>query len=254
VTNRLQGKRALITGASRGIGAEIARAFAKEGAELVLVARSQTALDALQKEIGSGPRIEIIAADLSELTNVPPLAARVWEALGGLDIIVNNAGASEPIPSLIVAGDQAGWDKVQRLNIGAPLAILRAIGPHLLSQGSGSIINVASTLALLGSPLMGSYAASKAALLSLTRTLAAEWGPGGIRVNAVAPGPTETEMTAAMRAVPEMHAHYAQRIPLRRWGRPQEMAATAVFLASDEASFITGQTLIVDGGLSTVHP
>jgi 2-deoxy-D-gluconate 3-dehydrogenase len=144
----------------------------------------------------------------------------------------------------------SGWDKVMKLNVNSVVAICQAVGPHLLERGSGSVINIASVAALGGTPALSPYGASKAAVLSLTRSLAMEWGHAGVRVNAICPGWTRTDLNRNLWENPEIAAGMVERVPLGRWGDAEEMVGPAVFLASDAASYVTGLAVVVDGGMT----
>jgi NAD(P)-dependent dehydrogenase (short-subunit alcohol dehydrogenase family) len=248
------GKSALVTGASRGIGRAIALALAREGANVAITGRDAAGLAETARGIEAhGRRAVLLTADLQEPGAAWRLAADALAALGRVDILVNNAGGGSG-PTTLADGAPEDFDRVQALNVQAPLALLRALGPSMLERGSGSVINVASTLGLLGGPFMGAYAASKATLISLTKTLAGEWGQRGVRVNALLPGPTETELTRALTEDAALRAHYAERTALKRWGTAAEIAEAALFLAGDASSFVTGHALVVDGGITALHP
>jgi 2-deoxy-D-gluconate 3-dehydrogenase len=164
-----------------------------------------------------------------------------------VDIVVNNAGGINfTVPFLDMR--ITGWEKVMRLNVDAVLYVCQAVGPHMRERGSGSVINVASVAGLAAAPSLMPYGAAKAAVISVTKTLAVEWAPSGIRVNALCPGWTATELNRNMWDTPDGGQATIANVPMGRWGRPEEMAGPAVFLASDASSFMTGQTLIVDGG------
>jgi NAD(P)-dependent dehydrogenase (short-subunit alcohol dehydrogenase family) len=171
--------------------------------------------------------------------------------LGGLDIVVNNAGGNS-FSSPVVGMRFSGWEKTQRLNVDSTVHMLQAVGPVLLEQKSGSVINVASVAGLRGAPMMSHYGAAKAAIMSLTRSVAVEWAWAGVRVNTLLPGWIETDLTEFLRAAPDGGAGVLARVPMQRWGQVPEIAAGAVFLASDASSFMTGQELILDGGLSAM--
>jgi NAD(P)-dependent dehydrogenase (short-subunit alcohol dehydrogenase family) len=248
----LAGKKALVTGASRGIGQVIAVAFAQAGADVALAARGADGLAETAKQIRDVGReaIEIPA----DLTNQPTAAAVVDESiekLGQLDIVVNNAGGSNfMVPFLDVR--LSGWDKVMRLNLDATMWICQAAGAHMTARGTGSVINIASVAGLAAAPFLASYGAAKAAVVSLTKTLASEWGRSGVRVNALCPGWTATELNRNLWDSPDGGQAMIATVPMGRWGKAEEMAGPAVFLASDAASFMTGQVLAIDGGLTAV--
>ncbi len=248
----LSGKKAFITGASRGIGQEIAIAFAEAGADLVLVARSEDGLAATaEKAAGYGREAFVIRADVTDQEAVEGAVATAIERLGHIDIVVNNAGGSNfvvPFMDLRVPG----WDKLMRLNLTSAVYVCHAAGPHLAERGHGSVINVASVAGLAASPFLSPYGAAKAGLISLTKTLAVEWAPLGIRVNALCPGWTATELNRNLWEDETTGKATIATVPMQRWGRAAEMAGPAVFLASDASSYMTGQALVVDGGQTTM--
>ena len=248
----LNGKKAFITGASRGIGQEIAVAFAEAGADLALVARSEDGLAATaDKAVGYGREAHVLRADVTDQDAVEGAVAAAIERLGHVDIVVNNAGGSNfAVPFLDLR--VPGWDKLMRLNLTSAVYVCHAIGAHLAERGQGSVINVASVAGLAASPFLSPYGAAKAGLISLTKTLAVEWAALGIRVNALCPGWTATELNRNLWEDEETGKATIATVPMRRWGRAAEMAGPAVFLASDASSYMTGQALVVDGGQTTM--
>jgi NAD(P)-dependent dehydrogenase (short-subunit alcohol dehydrogenase family) len=244
----MNGKKALVTGASRGIGQAIAVALAEAGADLALVARGEDGLAATAKQVtGYGRDAFVIPADVTDAEEVAGAVGTAIERLGWVDIVVNNAGGSNfMVPFLDLR--LAGWDKLLRLNLTSAMYVCHAIGGHLAERGRGSVINVASVAGLTASPLVSPYGAAKAGLISLTRTLAVEWAASGVRVNALCPGWTATELNRNLWDDEAASAATIATVPMRRWGRAEEMAGPALFLASDASSFMTGQVLVVDGG------
>jgi NAD(P)-dependent dehydrogenase (short-subunit alcohol dehydrogenase family) len=244
----LSGKHALVTGASRGIGRAIALGYAQEGADVVLASRDVGALEQLKGEIEAlGRRAFVITTDVTDAGSVAAMVEGAIEKLGSIDILVNNAGGSSymgPFTTLRFSG----WEKTMRLNVDSIVHACQAVGPHMLERGSGSIINVASVASLVGTPELAPYGASKAAVLSLTKTLAIEWGGAGIRVNALCPGWTRTALNADLWGDEQISTAMMERVPLGRWADVDEMVGPAVFLASDASSYLTGQALVVDGG------
>lgn len=243
---RLKDKVAVITGGSRGIGLATAKAFLKEGATVIITASTQANADraasALQGEF-PGSRVGGISPELTSYASVQEAFRQVKEQFGPIDILVNNAGVSESTP--ITAYTEELYDKVMDLNVKGAVNAIRAVTEDMVRQGSGVILNTSSMVSVYGQPAGVAYPASKFAVNGLTLSLARELGPKGIRVNAVAPGITETDM---MKAVPkEVIEPLIAQIPLRRLGQPEDIANAFVFLASQEASYITGVVLQVDG-------
>lgn len=244
----LQGRSALVTGASRGIGAACARALAAAGARVALSARSAASLETLAAELPNDPAVFVF--DLGAPGAAKHLAGRVLAAFGGVDVLVNNAGVS-----LNRRGhnlEEAQVDAVLDLNVRGLLLLAASLAPAMRERGGGSIINISSTAALRGSPFNSAYAASKGAVEALTRSLACEWGPAHIRVNAVAPGLIITDMWEKGRSAPGVIEDLQNQVALRRWGEPEDVADVALFLASDASRYITGQTIVVDGGLTAI--
>ena len=241
-------KTALVTGASRGIGAAIAAAFVRAGAKVAVNSRGAEQLRKTADEVGAAV---VLPGDVTDEQVAQEVVAGAIEGLGQLDVIVNNVGGNGvmvPFPQLRFAG----WTKVMRLNVDSAVHVLQAAAPHLLERRTGSVINVASVAGLSATPAMAQYGASKAALISLTRTLAVEWASTGVRVNALCPGWTATDLNRTLWENEEIYAGLTATIPMGRWAKAEEMAGPAVFLASDASSFMTGQTLVVDGGQTAV--
>lgn len=261
VTKRLTGKTALVTGGSSGIGQAIAIRFAEEGANVAIGYRSskegaeetEAAVSAACREAGdSGCRGLVVQADVSDESQVQGMFAKVLEQFGRLDILVNNAGMQLKRPSHEL--EAADFDKVIAVNLrGAFLCAREAIRHFRSRDGGGVIINDSSVHQVIPKPEFLGYSASKGGLGNLTRTLALEYAAEGIRVNAVAPGAIVTPMNRAWTEDPAERKAVEQHIPMRRAGRPEEMAAVFAFLASDDASYITGETIYADGGL-TCYP
>lgn len=243
---RLQGKVAIITGGSRGIGRATAEAFLREGAAVVITASNQANAGkaaASLREAFPGSDVMGISPNLAELEDVRKAFAQVLERFGRVDILVNNAGASDSTPFQSYTEEQ--FDKIMDLNVKGVFNATRAIVETMVEQGSGVILNTSSMVSRYGQPSGIAYPTSKFAINGMTLSLARELGPKGIRVNAVAPGITETDM---MKAVPKhLVDPLIAQIPLRRLGQPEDIANAFVFLASQEASYITGVVLSVDG-------
>jgi len=243
---RLKDKVAIVTGGSRGIGYATVEAFLREGAAVILTASSpataEKAVTGLRQKF-PGAVIEGISPDLSDLSCVQEAFAQVVEQFGRIDILVNNAGVSDSTP--FENYTEETFDKVMDLNVKGVFNATRAATKHMIPRGEGVVLSTSSMVSISGQPSGVAYPASKFAVNGMTVSLARELGPKGIRVNAVAPGIIETDM---MKAVPkEVIDPMIQRIPLRRLGQPEDIAKAFVFLASDDASYITGVTLSVDG-------
>lgn len=243
----LAGRVAVVTGAGRGLGKAGAMALAAAGARLVLIGRTAAPLYETANEIAAaGGQALAILADVTDEPSVQQAAARVETELGGADILVNNAGTAHVQPLL-----ETPLSEVQRLlsvNVVGALACARAFGAQMIRRGGGRVINVASISALVGEPNVSAYAASKGALVALTRSLAVEWARHGITVNALAPGYFHTDLNAQALEDPQIADRILKKIPLRRVGKPAELGPLLVYLASDASAFMTGSVLVIDGG------
>lgn len=239
----LTGKNALVTGSTRGIGRAIAEGLSESGARIAVVGRDLKRAEEAASGIGNGAKG--FAADVGDTAAVTKLVADVEQAFGSIDILVNNAGITRD--NLVMRLKDDDWDAVQNANLRGAFAAIRAASRGMMKKRAGRIINIASIVGLIGNKGQANYAASKAGLIALTKSVAKELGSRNILVNAVAPGFIETEMTAAM--TPEARAALGQQIALERLGSVQDVAAMVAFLASDLASYITGQVFVVDGGM-----
>jgi NAD(P)-dependent dehydrogenase (short-subunit alcohol dehydrogenase family) len=250
----LDGKVALVTGGSKGIGRAIALSLAEAGADVALAARGPEALDTAAREVEErGRRGVAIPTDVTEPSQVEALVGRTTSELGGIDVLVNNAGAA-PFFSQIESMRLDGFEKYFRVNFLSAVFCTRAAGEALFAAGPGaSVINVASVAAFIASPGLTYYSTAKAALVNLTRTVAREWASRGVRVNAIAPGWIETELNEGARQDPRFYTSIRDSIPMGRWGTAEEVAAVARFLASNAASFLTGSVIVVDGGQSVAN-
>jgi 3-oxoacyl-[acyl-carrier protein] reductase len=239
----LNGKNALVTGSTRGIGRAIAETLAKSGARVAVVGRDLQKAKETAAEVGAGA--QGFACDVTDTAAVAKLVADVEAAFGSIDILVNNAGITRD--NLVMRLKDEDWDAVINANLRGAFAAIRAVSRGMMKRRSGRIINVSSIVGIIGNKGQANYAASKAGLIALTKSVAKELGSRNILVNAVAPGFIDTEMTAAM--TPEAREALGKQIALERLGTPQDVAAMVAFLASDLSSYITGQVLVVDGGM-----
>jgi 3-oxoacyl-[acyl-carrier protein] reductase len=239
----LSGRTAVVTGSTRGIGRAVAQALAESGARVAVVGRDRDKAAAVAAEIGKGAMG--FGCDVSDTSAVTALIADVEKELGGIDILVNNAGITRD--NLVMRLKDEDWDEVLDANLRGAFAAIRAVSRGMMKKRRGRIINMASVVGITGNKGQANYAASKAGLIALTKSVAKELGSRNILVNAIAPGFIETEMTDAM--TPEARATLNGLIPLERLGRPEDIAAMVVFLASDHAAYVTGQVLVVDGGM-----
>lgn len=241
----LTGRVAVVTGANTGIGQAIALGLAAAGADIAAVGRTP-AQETVEKARALGRRAEIISADLSTTEPVERVAAEAVEKLGGLDILVNNAGIIRRNDSLDFTEED--WDVVMNTNLKSVFFLCQAAARHMVGQGRGKIINIASMLTFQGGIRVASYTASKSGIGGLTKLLANEWAAKGINVNAIAPGYIATNNTAALQADATRNRQIMERIPAGRWGDPEDIAGAAVFLASSASDYVQGHVLAVDGG------
>lgn len=245
---RLQGKMALVTGATAGIGQAIAEGFAHEGAHVAIVGRNeQRGKQVVETIRAAGGSAAFFAADLSSKTAIDRLVQEVNKTLGLVDILVNNAGIYPFGPTALV--DEATFDTVIMINYKSPFFLSAALLPQMAKRGSGKVINITTAAAFVGMSGMALYGSSKAAVTQLTKSWAAEFGPNGVNVNAIAPGPIYTPGTTGEE---ELLAQLASTSPARRIGQAIELVGAAVFLACDEASYVHGITLPVEGGITAV--
>jgi len=243
---RLHARSALVTGASRGIGAATARALDRAGARVALVARSREELTTIARELNHDP--VVLTADLGDVDAPATIAREALDQLGTVDILVNNAAVAARLAT--VDTDAALIDQMLAVNVRAPLLLIAALIPSMIQRGRGSIVNLSSVSGLVGTPRRAAYAASKGAIDAATRSLAIELGPSGIRVNSVAPGVVDTALWANNKTVAGVIETIEHQTPLRRWATPEDIADVIVFLASDAARFVTGETISADGGMA----
>ena len=248
---RLDQKIAIITGAASGIGRATARRFAAEGARVVVADLAEEEGSALATEIGG----TFVPVDVASEASVKDMYARVLEVYGGVDVLFNNAGISPADDDSILTTELDAWRRVQDVNLTSVYLCCKYGIPWLLERGGGSIINTASFVAVMGSATSQiSYSASKGGVLSMSRELAVEFARQGVRVNALCPGPVNTPLLQELFAKdPERAARRLVHIPLGRFAEPEEIASAVLFLASDDASFVTASTFLVDGGISGAY-
>jgi len=242
----LEGKVAIVTGASRGLGRAAAIALLEQGVKVLAAARSEDELKKL--EAAHQGTVLAVPCDMLDASEVAALPGKALDAFGRLDIVVNNAGIA-PAGKFLEQSEQE-WQQVQAINVTAPAVLTRAAGKILLEQGSGKVINIASTSGILGKAYLVSYSSSKGALLQFTKALAAEWASQGVQVNAIAPGAFETEAQRAVLDDPDMLDRRIRKIPARRMGKPNEIGPLVCYLASRLSDFATGSVFVIDGGES----
>jgi NAD(P)-dependent dehydrogenase (short-subunit alcohol dehydrogenase family) len=243
----LAGRVAIVTGGGRGLGRAFALALAEAGADVALAARSIGDIERVATEVEElGRRALAAPTDVTDAAAVERLVERVLSELGDLDILVNNSGITHSAPLLETSPEE--WDRVVATNLRGCFLCMRAAGRHFADRRAGKVINVASNFAFMGVPNFASYCASKAAIVNLTRAAAIEWAGVGVQVNALAPGYVETDMNAAARSDEELNAKILRQIPARRMARPEELGPLVVYLASSASDFMTGETLVFDGG------
>jgi 2-deoxy-D-gluconate 3-dehydrogenase len=244
----LEGKNALVTGASRGIGRAIALGFARAGADVAVAARTTTDLETLAKEIESlGRRSVVLTCDVTQRDQIEAMIAGTVEALGGLDVLVNNAGGSRFMSPLLGLRPE-GWDKMLALNLDSVFHCTQLGAQAMLERGGGSIIQISSVAGIEGAPALSFYSAAKGGVRLFTRSVAKELAASNIRVNVIAPGWIDTPLNEWATSNPDNLKMLLDMIPMGRMGSAEEVVGAALFLASDAASFVTGATIVVDGG------
>jgi 2-deoxy-D-gluconate 3-dehydrogenase len=244
---KLTGKNALVTGAQQGLGAGIAVALAEAGANVVVhgleAEKTETIREAVSK---AGVHAFSVLGDVSDPAVCERMVESTVERLGSIDILVNNAGIIRRAPAAEFS--LTDWNDVIEINLNSVFRLCQLAGRRMLARGSGKIINIASLLSFQGGVTVPAYAAAKGGVAQLTKALANEWAPKGVNVNAIAPGYMATDNTAALRADPQRSRQILERIPAGRWGTPQDIGGTAVFLAAPASDYINGHVLVVDGG------
>ncbi len=246
----LSGRVAIVTGTSRGLGQYMARALAKAGADLVLTSRKRESLGVLEAELKAlGRRAISLELDVRNLESIERMAAEAETAFGHLDILVNNAGCNVRKPALDVTWDD--WNLILDTNLRGSFFVAQAAARRMISRGYGRIINIGSVTSVAGYAGLGPYGASRGGIRQLTMSLADDWGKHGVTVNCLAPGWFRTEQNKVLYEDKEWVEYLCDRIPVKRPGRPEDLDAAVVFLAAESSRYVTGQTLLVDGGNST---
>ncbi len=246
----LSGQVALVTGTSRGLGQYFARALARAGADLILSSRDRAALAPFEQEIAAlGRRSVSVSLDVTKEASIRAAVAEAEAAFGRIDILVNNAGMNIRKPAVEVTWEN--WNQVLDTNLRGSFFVAQAVAPGMIERGYGRIINIGSVTAVAGYASLGPYGASRGGIRQLTMSLADDWGPHGVTVNCLAPGWFQTEQNQVMYENREWVEYLCDRIPVKRPGRPDDLDGAIVFLASESSRYMTGQTLLVDGGIST---
>lgn len=245
---QLTGRTAIVTGASRGIGAAIAKGFAQAGADLILVSRNLSALEGVAREIeGLGRKSLPISADIGKPEEIEKAIEVSLKVFSRIDILFNNAGIS-PVLKKAEELSLAEWEEIVRVNLTGTFLFCQAAGKVMIRQGGGKIINMVSVGAMVAFPRQIAYCASKGGILQLTKVLSVEWAKHNIQVNAIGPAYLETELTKGMRESKIISEDLLRRTPMGRFGKPEEIVGAALYLASDASTYVTGQTFFVDGG------
>lgn len=244
----LSGRVALVTGGSKGLGKAMARGFARAGADVAISSRSEAELDRALAEISADTEVKgmRVVADMTKREDVERLARAVLSEMGRVDILVNNAGGNVPQPIDEIKDED--WDRILELNLTSIMALTRALVPQMKERGWGRIIHISSVLGLGSKSARNSYSATKRAVIGLAQASALDLGPHGITVNCIAPGPILTDLPMSLLSEEEKKV-FAERTALGRWGQPDELAGPALLLASEAGSYITGETIVVDGGV-----
>ena len=249
--SELKGKKVLVTGGSKGIGKDIALAFAKQGADVVITGRNEADLVSTTNELKRiHPNSFYLKADIQDIQSVHEMVDNAVSTLGNIDILINNAGINIAKPALEVT--EKDWNQVIDTNLKGTFFCAQRVGKHMIEQGGGKIINMASQMAFVGYIKRSVYCSSKGGAVQLTKALAVEWAPYNVRVNAVAPTFIETDFTKEMFEDEEFYQDVVSRIPLGKLAQPSDVTGAVLFLASDLAQFITGETIKVDGGWTPI--
>lgn len=245
---QLTGRVALVTGGSRNLGKAMALALAQAGSDLLICSRTSSEVEAAREEIAAttGRRVIALTVDITDRSQVEDMVGRALREFGRIDILINNAGRGMRKP--LVDMTDADWAEIIEVCLTAPFLCTRAVVPHMLERKYGRIINISSALGAIALPDRSAYCAAKGGLIQLTKVMALEWAQSGITVNAIAPGPFDTPYNQVLKQDPAVYEAYLQRIPQHRWAQCEEIGGTAVYLASEAASFVTGTVVFVDGG------
>lgn len=245
----LSGRRALITGSSRGLGLAMARALGEAGATLVLNARDSVGLGAAAADLSeAGLSVSAVAFDVTSRDSIGDAISHIEDDIGPIDILINNAGMQ--FRSALEAFPPEKFDQVMQTNVTSVFNVSQAVARHMISRGRGKIVNICSLMSTLARPSIAPYAASKAAVANLTRGMAVDWAKHGLNVNGIAPGYFATELNAALTADAKFNSWIEARTPMGRWGEPEELGGAAVFLASEASRFVNGHILYVDGAFT----
>ncbi|UOF90292.1 SDR family oxidoreductase [Fodinisporobacter ferrooxydans] len=249
--SELKDQKVIVTGGSKGIGRDIALAFARLGAKVAITGREETALQTAVEEMRQyQPDSFYIIADMQKVESISNMIEEAAACMNGLDVLINNAGINIPKPALEVTEDD--WDRILDTNLKGTFFCAQRAGKHMIAQGRGKIINIVSQMAFVGYKNRTAYCSSKGGAVQLTKALSVEWAPYNIKVNAVAPTFIETELTRTMLQDQEFFNDVIQRIPLGKLAQPSDVTGAVLFLASDLANFITGETIKVDGGWTAI--
>ncbi len=244
----LEDKVGIVTGASRGIGRAIALGFARAGADVAVAARSEGDLKSLADEIEeTGRRCLVVPTDVTQREQIEALVERTTNELGGLDILVNNAGGTRFMAPLVGLRPD-GWDKAMALNLDAVFHATQLAAQRMVGSGGGSIIQISSVAGIIGTQGLSFYSAAKGGVRLLSQSVAKELAESNVRVNSIAPGWVATDLNANLRQDPATDKFVTDMVPMKRWGRAEEIVGAAIFLASDASSFVTGATIVIDGG------
>jgi NAD(P)-dependent dehydrogenase (short-subunit alcohol dehydrogenase family) len=244
----LEGKVALVTGASRGIGRAIALGLAEAGADVAVAARGEAELESVAKEIDTlGRRAVVVPTDVTDRAQIEAMVTRTVGELGNVSVLVNNAGGTRFKAPLLTLRPE-GWDKVLTLNLDSAFHATQVTAQHMVDAGGGSIIQMTSVAGIQGAELLSMYSAAKGGIRLFTQAVAKELASSGVRVNSIAPGWVATDLNANLREEEESDRFITSMIPMGRWGRADEIVGAAIYLASDASSFVTGATIVIDGG------